>query len=94
TALESRLVKTVRLAEELRRHHDQLEKTVKSRTAEVERQERELERMLAQERKINELQRQFVAMASHEFRTPLAIIDAAAQRMLRKRGAVEPEFLS
>ena len=88
------VTKTVRLAEELRRHRDQLEATVQSRTAEVERQARELERMLAQERSINELQRQFVAMASHEFRTPLAIIDAAAQRLLRRGAAVEPEFLS
>ncbi len=40
-----------------------------------------LETALAKEKDLNELQRQFVSMASHEFRTPLAIIDGLAQRM-------------
>ncbi|MBL8689466.1 MAG: PAS-domain containing protein [Rhodospirillaceae bacterium] len=35
------------------------------------------------EREIARLHRDFVSMASHQFRTPLAIIDAAAQRIAR-----------
>jgi signal transduction histidine kinase len=87
------VTETVRLAEELRQHRDRLEVAVQSRTAEVERQARELERLRDQERNINDLQRQFVAMASHDFWSPRALIGAAAQRLLRK-SAAEPEFVS
>lgn len=38
-----------------------------------------LEQALRKEREMNDLHRQFVFMASHEFRTPLAIIDGSAQ---------------
>ncbi len=41
----------------------------------------ELKEALAKEQKLSKLQREFVSMASHEFRTPLAIIDGTAQRM-------------
>lgn len=88
------VTKTVRTSEELLHHRDTLEVTIKLRTEEIEQQAQELERLLGHERNINELQRQFVAMASHEFRTPLTIIDAAAQRLLRRRAAMEPEFLA
>ncbi|MDJ0929902.1 MAG: HAMP domain-containing sensor histidine kinase [Breoghania sp.] len=37
------------------------------------------------------MQRQFVSMTSHEFRTPLAIIDGAAQWLKRGLGHLEPE---
>ena len=40
---------------------------------------------LDRERELGQLQREFVSMTSHEFRTPLAIIDAAIQRLLRRR---------
>lgn len=43
-----------------------------------------LEQTLANEKQINQMQRQFVSLVSHEFRTPLAIIDGNAQRILRK----------
>jgi signal transduction histidine kinase len=53
----------------------------------------ELVRHLRKEKELNEMQREFVSMASHEFRTPLAIIDSNAQRMLRKADRLEPEVL-
>ncbi|OLP45982.1 PAS-domain containing protein [Rhizobium oryziradicis] len=93
-ATHENVTETVRMSEKLMEHRSELEATVRARTAEIERQAQELERMLDHERSINELQRQFVAMASHEFRTPLAIIDAAAQRLDRKKKDLTPEFAS
>jgi PAS domain S-box-containing protein len=78
----------------LRQHRDRLEKTVEERTVEVQLKNVELDRLLQQERAINALQRRFVAMISHEFRTPLAVIDGAAQRLTRTKGEVTPQFLS
>jgi len=43
-----------------------------------------LAKSLKREKEVNAQQRQFVAMVSHEFRTPLAIIDGIAQRVIRK----------
>ncbi|MBM3525137.1 MAG: hypothetical protein FJX57_19500, partial [Alphaproteobacteria bacterium] len=48
---------------------------------ERERQADDLRRALAAERDANQQQRRFVAIASHEFRTPLTIIDGSAQRL-------------
>jgi signal transduction histidine kinase len=42
-----------------------------------------LEKQLAQEQRLALLQRNFVSMASHEFRTPLTIIDGHAQRLIK-----------
>ena len=53
-------------------------------------EQRELEAALAKEREINGLQRQFVSMVSHEFRTPLAVIDGSAQRVTRRFEKLEP----
>ncbi len=48
-----------------------------------------LQAALDAEREATLLQRRFVAMASHEFRTPLAIIDGAAQRLAAHRLAAD-----
>jgi two-component system, OmpR family, sensor kinase len=49
-----------------------------------------LEEQLAQEQRLALLQRNFVSMASHEFRTPLTIIDGHARRLMKTKDAVVP----
>jgi two-component system, OmpR family, sensor kinase len=49
-----------------------------------------LEEQLAQEQRLALLQRNFVAMASHEFRTPLTIIDGHARRLSKMKDTVTP----
>ncbi len=49
-----------------------------------------LEEQLAQEQRLTLLQRNFVSMASHEFRTPLTIIDGHARRLIKMKESVAP----
>jgi signal transduction histidine kinase len=53
-----------------------------------------LQQKLAEEQHLTLLQRNFVSMASHEFRTPLAIIDGHAQRLNSMRDRLTPEELT
>lgn len=46
----------------------------------------ELERALQAEQEASSLQKQFISMVSHEFRTPLAIVDGNAQIIERRLG--------
>ena len=64
--------------------HVQLEAIVQERTADIQQKTEELQVALVKQQAINEQQRSFVAMASHEFRTPLAIIDSSAQKLFRR----------
>ena len=77
----------------LRLHRNELEKLVTERTAELNQKNIELNRLLEHEREVNALQRRFVVMTSHEFRTPLTVIDAAAQRLTRTTSAT-PDYLT
>ncbi len=63
--------------EELSELNFSLEAQVKERTG-------QLELALDAEKQTNALQRRFVAMVSHEFRTPLAIIDGQAYRLVKR----------
>jgi signal transduction histidine kinase len=50
-----------------------------------------LEEQLAKEQRLALLQRNFVSMASHEFRTPLTIIDGHARRLMRMKDTMAAE---
>ncbi len=76
---------------ELVRHRDHLQVLVDAATKDLQTKAKELKDALGKEKELNEIQRQFVSMASHEFRTPLAIIDSTAQRILRKIETLTPE---
>jgi two-component system, OmpR family, sensor kinase len=49
-----------------------------------------LEEGLENERRLTVQQRDFVSMTSHEFRTPLTIIDGHAQRLIKMRDRLDP----
>lgn len=83
-----------RAAEQALRHGEHLEAQVRLRTRELrneiarrERLEQDLRAALVKEKHVLEEQRDFVAMVSHEFRTPLAIISTSAQQLARNLGA-------
>jgi two-component system OmpR family sensor kinase len=49
-----------------------------------------LEEQLAHEQRLASLQRNFVSMASHEFRTPMTVIDGHARRLDKVKDTVTP----
>jgi signal transduction histidine kinase len=52
------------------------------------------EAALEHEREISRLHRAFTSVVSHQFRTPLSIIDASSQRMLRRGAAMTAEEIA
>lgn len=81
-------------SELMREQNVRLESTVAVRTCELreelrrrEQLEQELRAALAQAQRMREEQSDFVAMVSHEFRTPLAIINTLAQQLSRQMDA-------
>ncbi len=69
---------------EIADHRDHLEKLVQART-------QELDAALTRERATADLYRNFGTMISHQFRTPLALVDSALQRLMRRRDRLTPE---
>ncbi|MBF0252049.1 MAG: GAF domain-containing protein [Alphaproteobacteria bacterium] len=84
-------IHTKQAEQELDRHRRHLEELVDERTREAQEKTLRLEAALAREKQQGELQRQFVSLVSHEFRTPLTIIDGAAQRMIRRGAKATPD---
>ena len=87
------VTKSKKAKQELVDHRDKLQLLVNEATAELKSKAERLESALEKEKKLNELQRQFVSTASHEFRTPLAVIDGLVQRLVRKKDDISPEEL-
>lgn len=56
---------------------------------ELEKRNSELEDALLTQRRLAALQAEFISMASHEFRTPIAIIEAAVQLVARQKNGAE-----
>nr|WP_319391472.1 PAS-domain containing protein [uncultured Cohaesibacter sp.] len=67
--------------------------TYKDQTSKLQQHTNKLVKLLQKEISLSETQREFVSMASHEFKTPLAIIDSNAQRIERKAGDMSTERL-
>ena len=65
----------------------------KDQTNKLQDHTNQLVKLLQKEITLSETQREFVSMASHEFKTPLAIIDSNAQRIQRKIGKISEERL-
>lgn len=60
----------------------------------LEQQATMLRERLAEEQRLMLLQRNFISMASHEFRTPITIIDAHAQRLISLRDRLSADELA
>ncbi len=73
-----------RAERQLASYQGHLEHLVAERTDELQRQAHRLEEALNRERELTDLQRQFVSMVSHEFRTPLAVISGSIQSLRRR----------
>lgn len=58
---------------------DQLEQKVAERTKELSESRKELEKALEQEKRLGELKSHFVSTVSHQFRTPMAIIQSNSE---------------
>lgn len=89
-----RVAERIMWAQEAIDHADNLQERVDAATEELRRKAEELRRSLEKEQELNTLQRQFVSMASHEFRTPLAIIDSSAQKLQRQKNNVSSDDLA
>jgi len=72
-----------RAEEELYRTNQELERRVEERTAQLREAERSVREALEKERELHALKSRFVAMASHEFRTPLSTIMSSVDLIAR-----------
>jgi len=88
--LEEHVETLSRAQEELEEKGRQLSANRDRLELEVAKRTEELAEALEQEQEYNALQRQFIGMASHEFRTPITIIDGEMRRIIKRSETIEP----
>lgn len=71
-------------------HRDQLEDEVERHIGRYRQTAAALARSLKREKGVSEFYRSFAAMVSHQFRTPLAVIDSGLQRLIRRHDDMAP----
>lgn len=72
------------------RNYEEVDALSKERTLLMVRRSKQLRESLKQQERLNDLQRSFVVMLSHEFRTPLAIMDSSAQKLKSRAETMPP----
>ncbi|MHA1546798.1 MAG: sensor histidine kinase, partial [Alphaproteobacteria bacterium] len=94
TTQMGRVIERARAENSLIAHRDKLQGRVNAATLDLKTKADELQDALVKERELTELQRQFVSMTSHEFRTPLAIIDSSVHRLEKNPERLTPENIA
>jgi signal transduction histidine kinase len=80
--------------ERQRRTNERQQIQLEAEIAQQQQREGELLQSLELERRVRQEQRDFVAMVSHEFRTPLAVISTSAQQLARNLDAPPDKTLA
>lgn len=92
-SFRTNLIRNQILEREREEMNQELERKVNERTQQLADQKERLAQALEKEHELNGLQRHFVSMVCHEFRTPLAIIDGNAQRIMKRHDTIPPDRL-
>lgn len=71
-------------------HRDRLEEEVERHICRYRKTAEALAQALKRERGVSEFYRSFAGMVSHQFRTPLAVIDSGLQRLIRRHADMAP----
>jgi len=75
-----------RLEDELRRSHEDLERRVEERTAELREANERLRNEIVERRRAEEVRDEFLSVAAHELKTPLTSLRGFAQLLMRQAG--------